>query len=83
MRDNTEVRIYKTSDDSVIDGIENATAGTTDNRTFTWAAPAATDVYYMIINKNYEIIRVEGYVVPSTNTTLPIFQRADRNYSNP
>jgi len=84
MRDNTEVRIYKTSDDSVVDGIENATAGTTDARTFTWTAGAGTDVYYVLHNWNgtepfYQTIRVEGYIVPSSDTTIVIQQQIDRN----
>lgn len=83
MKDNTEVRIYKTSDDSVVDGIENATTGTTDNRSFQWSAAAALDVYYVIHNTIYETIRVEGYAVPGTDTSLPIQQRLDRNYNNP
>lgn len=86
MKDNTEVRIYKTSDDSVVDGIENATAGTTDDRSFAWAAPAATDVYYVLHNWNavepfYQTIRVEGYIVPSTDTSIGIQQQIDRNAS--
>lgn len=84
MKDNTEVRIYKTSDGSVVDGIENATAGTTDNRTFAWSAPASTDVYYVLHNWNaiapfYQTIRVEGYVVPSTDTSIAVAQQIDRN----
>lgn len=83
MKDNTEVRIYKTSDDSVIGGIENATAGTTDNRSFSWSAAAATDVYYHIINTTHEQISVYGYIVPSTDSSIPIAQKHDRNYRNP
>jgi len=83
MKDNTEVRVYKTSDNSVVDGIENATAGTANNRSFSWSAAAATDVYYMIHSELYETIRVEGFIVPATNTSLPIQQRLDRNFSNP
>jgi len=84
MKDNTEVRIYKTSDGSVVDGIENATAGTTDNRSFSWAAASATDVYYVLHNWNaiepfYQTIRVEGYIVPSTDTSIAIQQQIDRN----
>lgn len=84
MKDNTEVRIYKTSDNSVVGGIESATAGTTDNRTFAWSAASATDVYYVLHNWNalepfYQTIRVEGYVVPSTDTSIAIQQQIDRN----
>ena len=83
MKDNSEVRIYKTSDDSIVDGIENATAGTPDNRSFTWTAAAGLDVYYKIINVDYEEIHRKGYIVPSVDTTLDIAQKLDRNYSNP
>ena len=84
MKDNTEVRVYKTSDNSVVDGIENATAGSVDDRSFAWSAPAATDVYYILHNfhdtePDYESIRVEGYIVPSSNTSIAIQQRIDRN----
>ena len=84
MKDNTEVRIYKTSDDSVVDGIENATAGTTDARTFTWSSAAGLDVYYVLHNWNalepfYQTIRVEGYIVPSSDTSIAIQQQLDRN----
>lgn len=83
MKDNTEVRVYKTSDDSIVAGIENATAGTTDNRSFSWSAPAATGVYYKIFNVAYEEIHTKGYVVPSVDTSLPISQRFDRNREDP
>jgi len=83
LKDNTEVRVYKTSDDSVVDGIENATAGSPGNRNFAWSAEAGTNVYYHVINKEYEQVSVYGYVVPSTNTTIDFQQRFDRNYDNP
>ena len=84
MKDNTEVRIYKTSDNSIVDGTEIATAGTTDNRTFAWSSASATDVYYVLHNWNalepfYQTIRVEGYVIPSTDTSIAIQQQIDRN----
>lgn len=84
LKDSTEVRVYKTSDGTEIDGIENATAGTTDARTFAWSSPAATSVYYVLHNWNavypfYQTIRVEGYIVPSTATSIVINQQIDRN----
>ena len=84
MKDNSEVRIYKTSDDSVVAGIEDATAGSPGDRSFAWSAPATTDVYYYIHNWEdgvpvYETIEKRGYIVPSTDTSLPISQRLDTN----
>ena len=84
MKDNSEVRVYKTSDDSVVAGIEDATAGTTNNRSFAWSAPAATNVYYVIHNFQdgvpmYQTIRKNGYIVPATDTEVGIQQIIDRN----
>jgi hypothetical protein len=84
MKDNTEVRVYKTSDDSEIAGIENATAGTTDNRSFAWSSPATTDVYYVLHHWSgsspfYLTIRKEGYIVPSTDTDIAVNQQINRN----
>jgi hypothetical protein len=83
MKDNTEVRVYETGTTTEIDGIENATAGSPDDRSFTWSANATTVVDYVIHNVSYEYIRVEGYTVGTVDTTIPIQQRFDRNYSNP
>jgi len=84
MKDNSEVRVYKTSDDSVVAGIEDATAGSPDDRSFSWAAPASTNVYYVIHNWEngvpvYETIRVNGYIVPASDASIGIQQRIDRN----
>lgn len=81
--DDTEVRIYKTSDDTSIGGTESATAGTTDDRTFTFSAPAATAYYYKILKLGYEMIDILNQDVPSTNASISIQQRVDRNEYNP
>lgn len=74
---NSEVRVYKTSDDSVVDGVEDS--GTS----FAWSAPQGTSVYIVIHHVDYEYIRITGYTVPSSPTSIPIQQREDRWYSNP
>ena len=84
LKDNSEVRIYLAADGSVVDGIEDATAGTTDNRTFAWSASAGTVVDYVIHNWQpgvavYESIRVDGYTVPANDTSIAVQQRLDRN----
>lgn len=84
LKDNSEVRIYLASDGSVVDGIEDATAGTVDNRTFAWSAAAGTVVDYVIHNWQpgvtvYESIRVDGYTVPTVDTGIAVQQRVDRN----
>lgn len=83
LKDNSEVRVYNNATGVELDGIENATAGSPDNRNFTSSLSAGTLVNYVIHNNEYEYIRVEGYTWPSTTTTIDIQQRLDRNYSNP
>ena len=83
MKDNTEVRVYDSGTGAEIDGIDPATAGTTDNRSFTWSTSAGTVVDYVIHSVAYETIRVNSYMVPSSAASLPIQQRVDRNYANP
>ena len=87
LKDNSEVRIYKVSDDSVVAGTEDATAGTEDNRSFSWAAPNGTEVYYRIHcfevgDEIYETIFVPSYTVPSTDTSIGVSQRLDRSAEN-
>jgi hypothetical protein len=87
MRDNTEVRVYDQSNPPVeLDGIENATAGTTDDRSFTFSLAGATVVDIAIFNVDWILPpnnRIEDYTVPGTDTSLPISQVFDRNFENP
>lgn len=83
MKDSSEVRVYAAGTKTELTGIENATAGTADNRNFPASLGAGTSVDYTIVNELYEIIRVEGFTWPSTNQTLNIAQRFDRNFSDP
>lgn len=80
MKDNSEVRIYSAGTKTELAGIENATSGTADNRSFAASIAAGTSVDYTVVNEQYEIIRVEGFTWPSANQTIDIAQRIDRNY---
>lgn len=87
MKDNSEVLVLNAATKAVIAHTEDATTGSTDNRSFTWSAPSSTVVDYIIHcfqpgDEIYESIRVEGYTVPSADTTLDIAQRRDRNAEN-
>lgn len=69
-----------------IDGIEDVTAGSPDDRSFTWASPAATVVDYVIHHFSggapfFQTIRVNGFVVPGANVTININQLVNRNAS--
>ena len=84
LKDNSEVRIYATGTNTELQGIEDATAGSVDNRNFAASIAGSTVVDYVIHNWQagvtvYESIRVNGFTWPSTNQTLIISQRVDRN----
>lgn len=83
LKDNTEVRVYNDSTGVELAGVENATDGTADNRSFTASISAGTTVRYIIHNVQYEYIQVNGFTWPSANQSLAIQQRFDRNFSNP
>jgi hypothetical protein len=72
---NSEVRIYEAGTTTEIDGVENS--GTTFATT-----TSASSVDIVVHALGYEYQRLNG-VDTSQNLTLPISQRADRNYSNP
>jgi hypothetical protein len=85
MKDNTEVLVDLASTGAEIAHIENVTGGTTDDRTYTWSSTAGTVVDYTIHHfegdgvEVYETIKVKGYTVPSSDTTIDIQQRVDLN----
>jgi len=81
MRDNTEVRVCSLAGDELA-GIENATAGTPDNREFTFALAAGTIVDITVFNINWILPpnnRIEDFTIPATDGSIPISQVTDRN----
>lgn len=82
MKDNTEVRVYTNGTTTEIAGIENVTAGTIDDRTFTFSSSPDDVIDIKVFNINWIADRIIGYVVPGTNASIPIAQRIDRVYDN-
>jgi hypothetical protein len=89
LKDNTEVRVYSSEDNSPpystpveLAGTDNATTGTTDNRSFSFNATPSNTVYIRVFNTNW-IADDVTYVVPATSTAIQIPQRRDRVYNNP
>jgi hypothetical protein len=87
LKDNSEVRIYTTGTSTELAGIEDATAGTPDDRSFTASLSAGASVDYVIHNfqpgdEIYQTIRVETFTWPSTDTTITVQQQLDRNAEN-
>lgn len=83
LKDNTEIRVFSSGTTTELAGIENATEGTVNNRSFTFSLSAGTLVDIVVINVTYENERIEGYTVPSSAGSIPVQQRFDRNYTNP
>ena len=81
LKDNTEVRVMEAGSNTVeLAGIEAATVGTTDDRSFAFSLSAATSVDIYIVNVLYENIERYAYTIPGTPTSLPQEQRFDRVY---
>lgn len=74
----TEVRVYDAGTTDEIDGEENVTTGS-----FTFQANASDVVDIRIHNVEFEYTTILNFTVPSSDTSIPIQQRFDRNYSNP
>lgn len=86
MRDNTEVRVLDNITGEFLDGIEDVSAGSPDDRSFTFALAASTVVDIAVFNINWILPpnnRIEDFTIPATDTSIPISQVRDRNYSNP
>jgi len=75
LQSNSEVRVYDAGTTTELAGVENS--GTT----FT-ANISASSVDIVIHSLGYEYQKIEG-ANTSSNLTLPIQQRVDRNYRNP
>ena len=85
MKDNTEVRVCSLAG-AELAGIENATDGTTDNRSFAFSLAAATVVDIVIFNVGWILPpnnRIESFTIPASDASIPISQVFDRNFENP
>ena len=79
LKSDSEVRIYKTSDDSEIDGTESSSTSFTYN--YQWTSDIS--IYLVIFHLNYKPIRLAGLTLGNENQTIPIQQIPDRVYNNP
>lgn len=92
LKDNTEVRVYADGTLNELDGVENATDGTTDNRsvTFSLAAGITVDIRFAhgtaADGKVYSVPpanTINNFIWPSSTTSIPITQILDRTFNNP
>jgi hypothetical protein len=86
MKDESEVWVFTTGtsgEGNQIAHIEDAITGTTDDRSFSWSAAAAANVYYRILNKNFKHVTKKAFIVPSGDVTINIDQIPDLNNPRP
>lgn len=84
----SEVRVYPSQNfNSPVDLTEIAgTENTGSPSEFTFSAPAGTIVDIVVFNIDYVLPpanRIRDFVIPTTDTSFPITQIIDRNFSNP
>lgn len=80
LQPNSEVRVYRASDDTELAGIENS--GTTFSFGYDWDG-SDTEVYIMIHSLGYVSIRFPSIILGKDGLTIPVQQQFDRQYSNP
>lgn len=76
----SEVRVLETGTTTELAGIESV-ATTPGNFSFSLAQSTVIDI--VVHNIEYEYLRINNFTVPANDTSIPIEQRFDRNYSNP
>lgn len=72
----SEIRVYPTGSTTELDGIEDSTGS------FSFTMDASQHVDIVIHKENYEHQRIKNFA-PGADSSVPISQRFDRNYSNP
>lgn len=83
LKDNTEVRVYTAGTTTEVAGIENATAGSPDDRTFTFSLAAASSVDINIFSLGWNPVYLRSFTIPASAASIPIAQNVDRSYLNP
>lgn len=82
LKDNTEIRVFDSNTSNPqteLAGIEDATDGSTDDRSFEFILEAGIDVDIVVISVAYENERIDSYTIPSSDSSIPVSQRSDRN----
>ena len=80
LKDDSEVRVYETGTTIEVAGIETATDGTPDDRSFTFSDSPGDQIDIVVLALKYKWLKLINVTVPNDNTTIPIQQIIDRNY---
>lgn len=85
MKDFTEIRVYSGGTINEVAGIENVVSASVgaNNNDFTFQSSPGGNVDIVIISTTFENQRIDNYLVPNTDASIPIQQSFDRNYNNP
>lgn len=79
LKENSEVRVFRTSDDVELAGVEDS--GTSFSYNYEWTG-TDTNVYVVIHALGWLPIRYEGLVLDSSGIEIPVQQTIDRQYQN-
>lgn len=77
----TEVRVYRTSDDFAIAGIES-TIGDDFTYNYTWSG-VDEDVYIVVFSLTAQPIKFTNQILGANGLTIPVLPVIDRQYGNP
>lgn len=80
LKDDSEVRVYETGTTIEVAGIETATDGTPDDRSFTFSDSPGDQIDIVVLALKYKWLKLINVTVPNDNTTIPVQQIIDRNY---
>jgi hypothetical protein len=77
--DDSEVRIYAHNTTTELYGLESKVAGV--DPAYSYTSAQAVDI--VVHSVDYKYFRINNFSLPSSDSSLPIAQVFDRNYSNP
>jgi len=80
LQDNTEVRVYTAGTTTELAGTEDATDGTSGNRSFTFSVANGSSIDIRIHKVTYEHLDILAFSV-TADSSIPVSQRFDRNYT--
>lgn len=79
LKSNSEVRVFRASDDAELAGVENST----DSFSYVYEHTGTdTDVYIVVHSLGWLPIRYENITLTSDGLSIPVQQTADRQYQN-
>ena len=84
LKDFTEIRVLEAGTNTELAGIENVVSASVgaNNNSFAFTLTVGTNTRIVVHSLQYEYLSID-YTISSTNQSIPVQQRFDRNYTNP